>query len=358
MSVRLAGACALAAISLCAFRAGAQEQVPSAKTQVPVAPAPSEPPQFPKPDPAFFTATSPTVDEVNAFLQTSWGYDAQRMWQVQAIVKTPVPGVSKVVVLVAGKTAGSKVQALEFFTLPDGKHIIAANTILPFGLHPYADDRATLEARADGPYRGSPSKDLELVEFADFECPHCDQVEANMDKLATDFPNARIVFENYPLSRIHPQAARAAAYGACVNKLGGSAAFFQFASAVFGGEAGLATPDGATLTLNSAVTKAGLDPAKVAACATTPEAVQQVESVVQLAHDLDIDVEPTLMVNGRQVPLGGVPYETIKQIVDYQAKLDGITVATVPAPSLRSAKPTAPTTNPPGPAKPMSSPNR
>jgi hypothetical protein len=31
------------------------------------------------------------------------------------------------------------------------------------------------------------------------------------------------------------------------------------------------------------------------------------------------------MVNGRQVPIGGVPYETIKQIVDYQAKLDGVT---------------------------------
>ncbi len=31
------------------------------------------------------------------------------------------------------------------------------------------------------------------------------------------------------------------------------------------------------------------------------------------------------MVNGRQVPIGGLPYDTLKQIIDYQAKLDGVT---------------------------------
>lgn len=162
--------------------------------------------------------------------------------------------------------------------------------------------------------------------------------------------------KSYPLSNVHPQSARAAAYGVCVNKLGGSAAFFQFASGVYGGQAGLTTPDGATLTLNSAVTKAGLDPAKVAACAATPEAAQEVESSVKLAHDLNINETPALMVNGRQVPLGGVPYETIKQIVDFQAKLDGIAVETpAAAPDASPAKAAPPSTNPPGPTKPKSS---
>jgi len=85
-----------------------------------------------------------------------------------------------------------------------------------------------------------------------------------MDKLAVDFPKARIVFQTFPLESIHPQAARSAAYGICVTKQGGSNAFFTFASAVFDGQEGLASVDGATLTLNSAVTKAGLDPAKIA----------------------------------------------------------------------------------------------
>jgi predicted DsbA family dithiol-disulfide isomerase len=79
------------------------------------------------------------------------------------------------------------------------------------------------------------------------------------------------------------------------------------------------------LTLNSAVTKAGLDPVKVAACANTPETSDNVEKSVKLAQDLNINQTPTLMINGRQVPMGAVPYETIKKIVEYQKQLDGIT---------------------------------
>src|SRR5947199_146606 len=78
----------------------------------------------PKPAPANFTAASPTQDAVNAFLQASRGYDNARLWQVEAILKTQVEGFSKVIVYVADKTGKQKPQALSFFALPDGKHII------------------------------------------------------------------------------------------------------------------------------------------------------------------------------------------------------------------------------------------
>jgi protein-disulfide isomerase len=323
MSIRVASLAALVAFSLPVLEAAAQQSVPPAPAQAPSAPAPAGAPVFPKPDPANFTAASPTKEIVNAFLQMSWGYDERRVWQVQDILKTQVEGISKVVIYVGDKTGTQKPTALQFFSLPDGKHIIAGDEILPFGEHPYAEYRAQLQQRADGPYRGSAAKDLELVEFADFQCPHCKDAQANMDKLAVDFPKARIVFQNYPLPQ-HPAAANAAAYGICVTKQGGSNAFFTFAAAVFDGQDGLATADGATLTLNSAVTKAGLDPAKIAACATTPATVAAVEASVRLAKDLNVNQTPTLVVNGRQLPLGGVPYETIKQIVQFQAKLDGV----------------------------------
>ena len=94
---------------------------------------------------------------------------------------------------------------------------------------------------------------------------------------------------------------------------------------MFDGQDGLATADGATLTLNSAVVKAGLDPAKIGACSSTKPVDDQVEASVKLAQDLDINETPVLMINGRQVPVAGVPYETLKQLVLYQAKLDGVT---------------------------------
>ena len=250
------------------------------------------------------------------FLEASWGYDETRMWQVQAIVKTPVEGISKVIVFAGDKTGKQKPQALQFFALPDGKHIIAGDSIIDFGAHPFADYRAKMQQQADGPYRGSASKDLEIVEFADFQCPHCKEAQANMDKLVADFPKARIVFENDPIPSIHPQAMSAAEYGVCVAKLGGSTAFFQYATAVFEGQDGLATADGATLTLNSAVIKAGQDKDKIAACAALPQTKAQIDASMKLAEDLGIGEVPTLVINGREVN-ANAPYDTLKKIVEY-----------------------------------------
>ena len=327
---RIVGAAALAILSLPFIPASAQTQVPSAPAQTPTTPTAPEPsapasaaPVFPKPDPQYFTATSPSIETINAFLEASWGYEENRVWQVEAVLKTAIDGVSKVIVYIGDKTGKEKPTALQFFAMPDGKHIITGNDIIAFGDKPYADFRAKLQQDANGPFKGSAAKDLELVEFADFQCPHCKEAQANMDKLVTDFPKARVVFQNDPIAAIHPQAVKAAAYGVCVAKMSGSTAFFQFASAVFDGQDGLATADGATLTLNSALAKANIDQAKVSACADSSETKEVINNSVKLAEDLGIGQVPTLVVNGREVP-ANVPYDTLKKIVAYQAKLDGI----------------------------------
>jgi len=324
LSIRFAGALALVALFMHVLQASAQQDVPAApQALAPSAPAPAAAaPVFPKPDPANFTAASPTKETVNAFLQASWGYDDSRVWEVWAIQKTEVDGISRVLLLVGDKTGKQKIVPAQFYVLPDGKHIFAGDDIMPFGANPFTDIRAIAQQRADGPYRGSASKDLEIVEFADFQCPHCKEAQANMDKLAVDFPKARIVFQNFPLPQ-HPAAATAAAYGYCVTKQGGSNAFFTFAAAVFDGQEGLSSADGTTLTLNSAVTKAGLDPVTIADCAKTPPALAAVAAMSKLAEDLKINQTPTLLVNGRPVP-ATAPYDTLKQIIIYQAKMDGV----------------------------------
>ena len=282
---------------------------------------------FPSPIRPTSLPPTPTKETVNAFLTANWGFDENRIWQVQAILKTPVDRREQGGRLSsATRPARKSPRAFAFFVLPDGKHIITGDNIINFGDHPFAEVRDQMQQHADGPYRGSASKDLEMVEFADFQCPHCKEAQANMDKLVADFPKARIVFQNFPIASIHPQAVQAAEYGLCVNKLGGSTAFFQFAAAVFDGQDGLATPDGATLTLNSAVTKAGLDPAKVTACAATPEIKASVDASIKLGTDVGVNAVPTLVVNGREIPIGQVPYDVLKKIVAYQAKLDGVSL--------------------------------
>lgn len=293
----------------------------------PAAPAPQAPaakPTFPAVNPNNFTADSPTKDEVNAFMKAIWGWDPNRSWEVYAILKTPAPGVAKVVVVAADDRQPTKVVPTIFFTTPDGHHAIAEG-VMDFGYKPFEETRKVLQARADGPAHGAKSNDLMLVEFADLECPHCKEAQDTMDNLAQDFPEARIVFENFPLTAVHPYAMRAAEDGVCVRKAKGDAAFFAYTRAVFEKQAGL-TPQSADETLKAAITEAGADPATVTACAATPEAKADVDASIKLGEDIGVNQTPMLAVNGHLLPISGMPYETLKQIVAFQAGQDGITV--------------------------------
>jgi len=310
----------LAASSFCfAQAAPAQQEVPSAPGAT-AAQAP-QPVQFPPANPANFTSDTPSRETVESFLKESWGYDTNRVWEVAAIQKTPAEGIVKVVVFVAEKqSAKPEIANLTFFVTPDGKHLIA-NDVLPFGAHPYTEYRELLKTRATGPSKGATDKQFQLVEFADFQCPHCKEAQQTAAKLQQDFPQARYVYENFPLVAIHSEAYKAAAYGACVAKQGGNDAFFKFSDAVFAAQESL-TPTGSDAVLADAVTKAGLTPAKIAACASSPEGKSAVDASLQLGKDLSIDQTPLLFINGRAIPMNAVPYEQLKQIVAYQFLLD------------------------------------
>jgi protein-disulfide isomerase len=282
---------------------------------------------FPPVNQKFFTAASPTVGTVDSYLHTLLGYNPNRIWRVMAIQKTAAPGVSKITALVSEKVANAKVQEATFYVLPDGKHLIAdVNAgVLPFGADPYAAGRALLQQRSNGPSEGSASKDLMLVEFADLQCPHCKDAQATMKRLAEDFPKARIVYENFPLVDLHPYAFKAASYGVCVAKKS-SEAFFTYAQAVYDTQSQL-TAETADKTLDDAAAKAGADPKAIATCAASSEAKGEVEASLRLGEDVGVDQTPILAVNGRLLPLGGIPYEVLKEIIVFQASLDGVSAA-------------------------------
>jgi protein-disulfide isomerase len=307
--------------------------------------APAEPAaKFPTHDPANFTATSPTKQTVEEFLKAYWGYDSSRTWQVQAILPTPAPGVSHVIVLVKANGAGSKEQIaqLSFFTLPDGKFLLTPpDTMLPFGSKPFQAYREILQAGASGPSQGGTSKALEIVEFSDFECPHCKEAQPTIAKLLADYPSVHFVYQDFPLTQIHSEAFKASTHGYCVAKAGGNEAFFKFSDALFESQAGLA---GATAdaTLKDAETKAGQDPVKIAACAATPAAKDAIDASLALGAKVGVNSTPTLFINGRGLPAVGIPYPMRQKIIEFQAQLDGVPLppappapAPKPAPSLR-----------------------
>jgi protein-disulfide isomerase len=325
LTLALGFACTLSA----AFRAqtlNAQALAPAAPAPQPAATHAANP--FPPVNPRNFTAASPTPAEVDSFLKQLWGYDENRIWQVAAIEKTQAPGVAKVIVFVDEKGQEGKGTQSIFYTMPDGKHAIASD-VMDFGVTPFAEKKALLAAQADGPAHGAKSNALELVEFADLQCPRCKDAQDTMDQLATDFPEAKIVFENFPLQSQHPYAFQAATEGVCIRKAKGDEAFFLYAKAVFDTQGAL-TPDSHDATLLAAAEKAGADPAAAAACAKTPEAKADVEASFKLGQSIGVNATPTLVINGQLISIGQVQYETLKKIVAYRATMDGVTVHVQP----------------------------
>lgn len=319
-------------IPLTAPQTPATPQAPAAQEQAPGGPV--APVQFPPVDPKNFTATSPTVETVNSFLHAVWGIDENREWRVMSIQPATVPGFARVEVLIADKRQPTRFGSYVFLTTPDGKHAVQGD-LSPFGAQPFEETRELLQQRADGPARGAAGKELQLVEFADLQCPNCKAAQGTIDQLIKDFPQARFVFENLPLPSVHPFAMQAAEVGQCVRQAKGDPAFFVYAQKVYDTQADL-TAGKADATLRAAVTAAGADPAAAMACAATPATQAAIQSSIKLAGELGITGTPTLVIDGRVVSLAQVPYATLKRVVVYQGQLHGITVKEQP--SLSSLK--------------------
>ena len=275
-------------------------------------------------NPKNFTAPSPTVDTVNSFLHALWGVDENRIWSVAAIQPTVAPGVVRVQVYVAEKSQPGKTGQTVLYITPDGKHAIAGE-VVNFGAKPFEETRTLLQQQANGPARGAASKDLELVEFADLQCPNCKAAQSTMNQLAQDFPQAHIVYENLPLTTVHPFASQAAAVGNCVRQAKGDPAFFTYAQKVYDTQADL-TQEKADATLRAAVTAAGADPGAAMTCAAAPAAQDAVNATIKLAAQIGVSNTPTLVVNGRALPLTQLPYDALARVIVYQGSLDGITV--------------------------------
>jgi protein-disulfide isomerase len=59
--------------------------------------------------------------------------------------------------------------------------------------------------------RGAPTASVTLVEYGDFECPHCGQAHYILNDLMSEFEDQlRLVFRHFPLTQLHPHAQHAA----------------------------------------------------------------------------------------------------------------------------------------------------
>src|SRR6266404_2757955 len=239
-------------------------------------------------------AKLPSEDDVNAFMQQTFGYDPQLTWKIASIKPSPAEGLAEVTVIISGPQ-GQGPQ--KFFVSEDGKHAVVGD-VIPFGKHPFEETRLELQKKVNGPARGPADAPVMIVEFSDLQCPHCKEANPTIEKLLTENQNVRFVFQNFPLPS-HNWAQKAAAYNDCVARASNDAAW-KFISTVYDAQADI-TAENADQKLTELAEKAGVKGSEIAACAGKPETQTRVEASINLGQSLDVNSTPTLFVNGRPV---------------------------------------------------------
>lgn len=254
----------------------------------------------------------PSEDAVKGFIQQMLGYDTSVTYKVSSIKPAEAPGFADVSVVLSSSQGD---QVLNFYVSPDGKFALIGQ-LMDFGSDPFARYRSLLQ-KIDGPIRGPKNAKVTIVEFADLECPACKAALPNVEKMQAEDPDVRVVFQNFPLEKVHPWALRAALYVDCLKS--NSDVAWKFIDTVYEHQ-GEITEGNADDSLKTYATAAGAD-SKVAACIADPKTLANVKNSEKLGDSVAVTSTPTLFINGRKVSsFNSLPYEAFKQLVDFAAK--------------------------------------
>ena len=251
----------------------------------------------------------PTKEEVEAAMKRTFGYDLSTTWEIYNIRPSVIPGVAEVMLGL------NKQPPIHIYLSPDHQNAIVGS-IIPFGTNPFAPARAKLQA-ADGPARGAQVPVIYIVEFSDLECPHCKAAQPIVEKLVTDFPQVRYVFQQFPLpATVHPWAMKAAEYADCARANPG--AFWKYVDSIFENQGGIAEAT-ADDKLKELATAAGLDANSIAACAAAPGTQARIKKSMDLGAALEVNETPTVFINGRRVlSIATIPYDQLKALVQFE----------------------------------------
>jgi protein-disulfide isomerase len=158
------------------------------------------------------------------------------------------------------------------------------------------------------PFRGPADAPVTIVEFSDFECPFCKRVHPTLTQLLAKYPGKlKLVYRDFPLENIHPQARRAAEAARCAEDQG---KFWDYYEALFKGSPKLSPDD-----LKHYAKQVGLDGTKFDACVAKDGHKAAIQRDLEEGRKLGITGTPAFFINGR--PLSGAqPLGAFTRIID------------------------------------------
>lgn len=164
-----------------------------------------------------------------------------------------------------------------------------------------------LAGAADDPALGNPEADIVIVEFADFECPYCQQSAPIIRKLLANYENEiYFIYRDFPITELHPNAFTAALAGQCAGEQG---LFWPLHDLMFANQESLNSD-----FIKKLAVKAGLDAGTFNTCLDNKKYSQEVLGDFESGVNLGVSGTPTFFVNGYSVS-GVVPFDKWEELI-------------------------------------------
>jgi protein-disulfide isomerase len=140
---------------------------------------------------------------------------------------------------------------------------------------------------------GKPDAAIELVEYGDYQCPHCGRaypiIKVIQERLGDDL---KFVFRNFPLSEIHPQAKTAAVASEAATRQG---KFWPMHDIIFENQFSLHTAD-----LVNYAKMIGLDVKRFEKDLGDEQLMEKVEADFESGVRSGVNGTPTFFINGKK----------------------------------------------------------
>lgn len=167
----------------------------------------------------------------------------------------------------------------------------------------------------DTPVRGAANARVMLVEYADYECPYCQQIQPTLDRLEAEFKGQiAFAYKDVPLP-MHANAPKAAEASHCAeaqNK------YWEYHD-LLGRTKQLELP-----ALKEAARTLKLDTKAFDQCLDSGVKSEIIKGYVAEAQALGVNGTPTFLINGRYFS-GALTYEKLRSIVEEE--LGGVAAA-------------------------------
>ncbi len=177
----------------------------------------------------------------------------------------------------------------------------------------------------DDPIIGDPNAAITIIEFSDFQCPFCARFNAQtLPPLMEEYiqqGKVKLVFRDFPIQSIHPNAVPASLAAECANEQG---KFKEMHDVLFDNQrqwSDIDTADAVSI-FNQYANSMQLDETAFSSCLNNGKYIEEINKDLRDGRSYGVSGTPGFFIGNDQVGYieikGAQPFESFKRVIDAQ----------------------------------------